>query len=1050
MAFQSLFDVPVETLHTPTKATAKPRKGALDPNKRGCKYCPLNKVHGIQKIKGTITGKTILVIAQSPGPKENEEGRELLGPAGSFFWSEMKRVGLRRSDVDCFNSVKCFPADWEETSYSSYLKMRNPTKEEIHCCSLYTEENLAKSPAKQILILGQIAAKTFLKTRSLPPQKTFWSDELNARIYLVDHPAFFIRGYGKGPRMDAFRQTLQRLATDHQGIENTDKNLSDQFAYIRQQDYRLVTTEAKARNADRIIRKYAATGKRVTVDIEDDEFDDVDWVCRDCGSKGTSYHREYSKDCACGGVFVSTAGRKVIGIGICVRPGLSFFFVLHHPELEGVDLDPVRTVVTELLQDRNIDKALHYGCSDVTKLLELEGIIVRSFTHDTNLSEYLRFSDKKQYGLDIIGEQRFPEFSGWKLLVVPEMMKAYGDRLIKEGATKLPAIFHGALSAQAKFLNRKKAYHLKYCSLETLRLYNGGDCDVTKRIEISNRKHVPPALMHLYIDLSFVLQSMEPNGPLFDFEQHEKLAIIYPELTKRLKRKLRKLIGEATPVVPDPIIGSNTISPKEFNPASPQQCYTAIYGTLGLEYPFDGKPNTQKMALLMLGREHEFPKVLNEWRITSKVEGILEGYHRCATAWGGRLRTKWWSSGARTGRLSSGGEKNKKDSTIINLQNIKRDAQIRNLCVADKRWRRVYRAITKLLARCPETTNYWAAVTKAKKEKINAPAQPSIVTEQIAWLTRKIEKWIRKFMPDLQTYLILDYGQVEVRVAAQMSGDVQLIADCMKSDIHTTVGTVMTGWDAERIRHDEATRTLTKNVHFGILFGISKKNLYAFVLAMSPPDMQGRITEEQVGEAYDRYFARYPQIAAFIQSQRDFAREHGYVKTMFGMVQTLNVTEESEDDEQQEILNFDEMTGGRNAYWGNQAVNGPVQGTAHQLLICAYVNLRRQAAKYAILGIPPMEVHDALYFRVRVLELHEAYKKAKYLLEKESLNTVKTDFPDIDWKVPIVVEAKAGLRLGAAVNVDEKTSIGGFMIDWWKKTKDQIEDLDRQLLEVAA
>ena len=678
MAFQSLFDVPVEDVVKPTKVKkngtpSKPRKGTLDPEKRGCKFCPLNKVPGIQKIKGEITGKSILVIAQSPGPKENDEGKELLGPAGEFLWTELKRVGLRRKDVDIQNVVRCYPADWSEGSYTSYLKMRNPTKEEIHCCSIYTEEALSKSPAKQILILGQIAAKQFLKVRSLPAQKTFWSEELNARIYLIDHPAFFIRGYGKGPRMDAFRQTLQRLANDAQGIENTDKNLSDQFAYVREQDYRLVTTAKQAYNADRIIRKYAAKGIRVTVDIEDDEFNDEEWVCKDCGTVGTSYHREYSKDCPCGGEWVFKPGRRVIGVGICPRPGLSFFFVLKHPELEGTgipsalhNLGAVRTVVTELLQDKDVDKAMHYGCTDTTKLLEVEGIIVKSFTHDTNLSEYLRFSDKKQYGLDIIGEQRFPEFSGWKLLVVPEMMKAYGDQLIKEGATKLPAVFNGALDAQAKFLSNKKQYHLKYCSLETLRLYNGGDCDVTKRIERSNKKHIPQALMDLYIDLSFVLQSMEPKGPLFDFDQHDKLAIIYPVLTKKLKRELRKLIGN-----------------KEFNPGSPQQCYKAIYSDLGLEYPFDGKPDTRKMTLLMLGREHEFPKKLLEWRTNSKVEGILAGYHRCATAWGGRLRTKWWSTGSRTGRLSSGAEKNKKESTIINLQNIKRDAQIRNLRLED-------------------------------------------------------------------------------------------------------------------------------------------------------------------------------------------------------------------------------------------------------------------------------------------------------------------------------------------------------------------------------
>jgi len=126
-----------------------------------------------------------------------------------------------------------------------------------------------------------------------------------------------------------------------------------------------------------------------------------------------------------------------------------------------------------------------------------------------------------------------------------------------------------------------------------------------------------------------------------------------------------------------------------------------------------------------------------------------------------------------------------------------------------------------------------------------------------------------------------------------------------------------------------------------------------------------------------------------------------------------------------------------------------VQGTAHQLLECGLVNHKRQPEKYAVLGTPSMDVHDALYYMVNVLDLQEAYRKARYLMEQESLLTVRKDFPHINWTVPIVVEAEAGLRLGSKVELkDDKFTVGGFLLSWYEKTKGQILDLKKQLAEV--
>jgi uracil-DNA glycosylase family 4 len=1025
MAFRGLFDVPTEAISPVQKASSAPNPhptpkkratASLKPAKGkpkealGCHSCTLDKIPGVQKIMGEIHGRSMAIFAQSPGPEENSDGEELVGPSGKWWWKELKRVGLKRSDFDIQNVVRCFPCDFTEGTYNNYLKMRGPSQHEIKCCSVHTDAAVQQLKAKQILVLGQIAAKALLKTRSLPQAKTFWSDELNARIYLLDHPSFFIRGYGQGTRLQAFRKMLERIVQDRASLDRRENTVSDQFAYLRAQKYKLVVNTRQALKAARFIRRAAGRGRFVAVDIEADTFD---------------------------------GKYQTFACGFCYKPGLTYVFVFSHKDQSRANGKNVLAIAKELLEDAAIAKTFQYGCSDVEGLAA-DGVTVQGYRHDTNLSEYLRFSDVKAYGLDAIAERRFPEFSGYKLVRTRPMVEAAARKYLEENPGKdLPKILRSdsSLEAQDKWLETNRELHLRHLSLNDLRLYNGADCDLTKRIELSNRKKLPEALVRLYIDLNFLLRKMEVEGPLFDYEHSAKLELLYPAWEQKLRLRLQELIGD-----------------DDYNPGSHDQVYKAIYETLGLEFPFEGKPNTRKGALTMLSQEHEFPQLQIEWRQISKAKGTYaEGYKKCADGNNGRLRTRWWSTGTRTGRLSSGGSRNK-NVKVINLQNIKKAAIIQNLCVADVRWRRVFDAFQKIMRKHGgPVQKYWDECTaidkknKARRAKkrplLKYPAEPSKLLVKLASL---FQSWVETHVPDLKTYLMLDYGQMEVRTAAQISNDENLIKDCAESDIHSTVGSAVTGWDVERIKNDEATRTLTKNCVFGILFGISKKNLFKFVVAMSPPDMRGRVTEEQVEDAYDRFFARYDKIRQMIVDQRAFGQEHKYVTTLFGMYQTLNVTEGNEEDDVGEMLDLDEIGAGRGAYWGNQAVNGPVQGTAHQVLVCGLVNLLRKKLKYALLGIPPMEVHDALYFVVPVLQLAQAYKLGKELLEKESLATIASDFPSIKWRVPIVVDVKAGIRLGTKIKVGAKTTAGEYLLNWFRICKQQEDEIDGQLEEIAA
>lgn len=1003
-------------------AIKTPKQPKVEPE-RGCDVCPLNKVKGVKKILGTVAGTArVMVIAQSPGPIENEKGKELLGPAGKWWWKELLEcTGLTRKDVEIQNAVKCFPADRVDNGWAWELKMRNPSTEEIRCCSVHTETALSKSKAEFIILLGAVAAKAVLGAKKLPSTKIFYSDKLKAKVYLLDHPAFFLRGYGRGPRYDQFRSTLKQLKADMEG----EQDITDRFGFLRKQDYRLVVNRKQAIEASKIIREKTAKGFRAAVDIEDDTID---------------------------------GKRRVVCCGFSVTKGQSFVYVFNHPEVPESDGAEVRKELAGLLEDEKVEKALQFGCSDVSKLWTKERLRVNGWTHDTMLSEYLRFSDRKAYGLVATYTSRFPEFSGYEMVVTDDML----------AGVELPdRITNGTLEERYKYMESARLFSITKLSLDTLRLYNGGDCDLTKRIEVSNKKHVSDELMHLYVDLSRLLYKMEPNGPLYDYEQSATLTKIYPGQARWYKQKLISLLHQKQLVIKKinkkGVETTRVVEAEDYNPGSHEQVKAALGVVFGGTNFFTVKPNagkhhwkaqkidTTEATLLSLGRTHQFPLIQLKWRGAAKAESTLKSYEACAKANRHRLRTKWHAAGARTGRLRSGGSLRKTDK-VVNLQNIKKDPHVQNLCVADLEWRKFYSAAQGIVAKYPKLELYWAALKKwenlsnTKRKTVARPAMSAVVIEQFKQFGAALEVWVRKYMPDLKTYLVLDYGQVEVRVMAQMSGDRNLLKDCQASDIHTRVGVTMTGWDAERIQNDEETRTLTKNVHFGIMFGLAEQGLYQFVLTMSPIDMRGRITQEEVSKAYHNYFKRYFRVKEFHLRQREFAVRHGYVETLFGMKQTLNVTDDSK---QNEFDSFDEDAAGGGAYWGNQAINGPVQGTAHQLMICALVNLVRKHKKYAVLGIPPLEVHDALDFVVRVLDLPEGARKAKYLLEKESIATSKKDF-GINWKIAVVTEAKAGIRLGTKVKLKDDMQISTFLAEWYRECEKQESKLQEDFAALVA
>jgi uracil-DNA glycosylase family 4 len=973
LLFEERGEKKLRVLNNHNATDSKPRKQSV--SGRGCDNCPSKKnwKKGVSPVMGRVRGKDIFIFAQSPGPTENDKGKELLGRAGKWWWQEMERVGLSRSDCDIQNIVRCFPADYNHDA--ERLVMRDPSKEELHCCSLYTDKALEKSKAKIYIILGRFAAKEVLGREFRKDRRIFWSNVLKAKVFCLDHPAYFIRGHAPSWKLKEFRNTLQQAAL---------AAVSDgsQFAFLAEQDYKGITKISSAVRAYKFLKKKAKKG-RLTVDVEAGQLEKRD-------ETGKIIKTKWVVSC----------------VGFTWAPGHARVFCVDHPRSDGwtpIVKDPavrakIVELVSDLIEDENIKKALHHGSYDDPEMREFLGARLRGYDYDTNYAQYLVYPGAKSYGLEEIAFKHYPQFAGYKMIRYPEGFKI--DE-INFGKVKNPT------PEQTVKLGMKQGkMNLTKMPWKKMVLYNGADNDLTKRIEKDTKSRVVMPLMKVYKDAAYTVDRMEKNGPLLDFKQLDILDVLFPPRREDILRRIHLIVG-------DP----------EFNPNSQPQLLKFLYKKLKLPVvnaeTVNGevKPNTRKETLQILAQKHEFPQLILDVRRVSKIcTTYLKGFRISAELHKGHLQTKWWLTGTRTGRMSSGGggAKGGQEDGIVNLQNVHGDQQLQNLIISSKNWRKVYKAWKKAHK---VTVVYAKDGNVAKDEK----GQPRITIR----LRAGFAKWWKKFL-NTKIFLAFDQAQVEIRVLAQASGDRRLIADIKKGDIHSRVGHRITGWAIEKIAHDKKTRTLTKNVHFGMVFGLGENGLYDFIKAKDPTVDERYGGEKKARKAIAKlqraYFAYYFGVKQYQEDQRAFAEEHHYVETLFGYRRPLDTRDRDE------IEEGDESDLGT-AYWGNVAINTPIQGTAHQLMLIAMALIKRFPKRYKRLRELVMEIHDAMVFGVKLKDLFATAKLGEYLLTKHVLKVVKKEFK-IDWQVPLEVEPKAGYRLGTTVQFYKDWTIAQFLTTW--------------------
>ena len=199
---------------------------------------------------------------------------------------------------------------------------------------------------------------------------------------------------------------------------------------------------------------------------------------------------------------------------------------------------------------------------------------------------------------------------------------------------------------------------------------------------------------------------------------------------------------------------------------------------------------------------------------------------------------------------------------------------------------------------------------------------------------REVRKvFVSKF--DGGTLITFDYNQIELRLLAHLSGDENLIQAYNDGrDIHTE--TAMSIFHLNREDVTSNLRRTAKAVNFGIVYGISDYGLSQNVGS----------TVAEAKEYIENYFNKYPKVRSYMDGNISFAKEKGYVSTIWGRRRNIPEIHSSN----YNLRQFGERV----------AMNMPLQGSASDIIKLAMVNVQKKLKEANFKSQLVLQVHDEL------------------------------------------------------------------------------------------
>lgn len=218
-----------------------------------------------------------------------------------------------------------------------------------------------------------------------------------------------------------------------------------------------------------------------------------------------------------------------------------------------------------------------------------------------------------------------------------------------------------------------------------------------------------------------------------------------------------------------------------------------------------------------------------------------------------------------------------------------------------------------------------------------------------------------------------DYSQIELRVAAALSGDEAMIKTFKEGiDLHQQTAAELFGVKLDQVTKEQ--RYASKTINFGVLYGMSAHGL----------SVATGMSREDAAKFINRYFEVRPRLAAYIEETKRFAREHEYTQTLFGRKRPCPE------------INSNNFILAQAAE--RMAVNVPIQGTAADIYKLAMIALDgKLEARDKLL----LQIHDEL-----IVETDKDRGEMAARLMKETMEGV------YDLGVPLAVDTAIGTDWG--------------------------------------
>jgi len=206
------------------------------------------------------------------------------------------------------------------------------------------------------------------------------------------------------------------------------------------------------------------------------------------------------------------------------------------------------------------------------------------------------------------------------------------------------------------------------------------------------------------------------------------------------------------------------------------------------------------------------------------------------------------------------------------------------------------------------------------------------------------------------TFIQADYSQFELRLAAVLAGDQEMIDGFNRDeDIHKRTAALIYGVPDNEVTKE--MRRSAKVINFGILYGMSPHGL----------SVATKMSVKEAKDFIERYFKLRIKLKEYLDSIIDFAKQHGYVKTLFGRKRPANDINSS---------NYMVAEAAKRA-----TINMPIQGTEADLMKLSMIHLDEELEKRGLKARQIIQVHDSILLECPEDEVETVKELVKNVME---------------------------------------------------------------------